>query len=74
MESYLLVTTDTGAAGHVASAARGVPEVAGAEAVVGSPYDVVVRIETDSFSRLGVVVDVIHGLPGVEMVSTCEGH
>lgn len=74
MQSYVLVTTHVGEAGHVAQAARKIPHVLDSEALIGSPYDVVIEIESENYADLGGVVDRIHCLPGVERVSTCEGH
>ncbi|MGZ4143143.1 MAG: Lrp/AsnC ligand binding domain-containing protein [Actinomycetota bacterium] len=74
VQSYVLVTTHGGQAGHVAKAARAFPHVSDAEVMLGSQYDVVMEIKTESYADLGDLVDRIHRLPGVEQVSTCEGH
>ena len=69
--AYVLIQTEVGMAGQVASAAAEVDGVQQAQPVTG-PYDVIVRAEADSIDALGqLVVSRIQAINGVTRTLTC---
>jgi DNA-binding Lrp family transcriptional regulator len=71
ISAYVLIQTEVGQAGHVATAVRKINGVIAADDVTG-PYDVIVRTEADSLDDLGrAVVSQIHAVPGITRTFTC---
>jgi DNA-binding Lrp family transcriptional regulator len=71
MVAYILIQTDVGVIGDVASEIAGVKGVVAAEAVTG-PYDVIAKAEANSLDDLGsLVIRTIQSVPGVSRTLTC---
>jgi DNA-binding Lrp family transcriptional regulator len=69
--AYVLIQTEVGMAGQVASAAAEIDGVQQAQPVTG-PYDVIVRAEERSIDALGpLVVSRIQAINGVTRTVTC---
>jgi DNA-binding Lrp family transcriptional regulator len=69
--AYVLIQTEVGMAGQVASAAAEIDGVQQAQPVTG-PYDVIVRAEAPSIDALGqLVVSRIQAINGVTRTLTC---
>jgi len=69
--AYVLMQTEVGKAGQVASAAAEIDGVEHAEPLAG-PYDVIVRAEARSIDALGsLVVSRIQAITGVTRTLTC---
>ena len=69
--AYVLIQTEVGMAGQVASAAAEIDGVQQAQPVTG-PYDVIVRAEERSIDALGqLVVSRIQAINGVTRTLTC---
>ena len=69
--AYVLIQTEVGMAGQVASAAAEIDGVQQAQPVTG-PYDVIVRAGADSIDALGqLVVSRIQAINGVTRTLTC---
>jgi DNA-binding Lrp family transcriptional regulator len=70
--AYVLIQTEVGQAGQVASAAAEVDGVQVAQPLTG-PYDVIVRAEARSIDALGrLVVSRIQTISGVTRTLTCS--
>jgi DNA-binding Lrp family transcriptional regulator len=70
--AYVLIQTEVGQAGQVASAAAEVDGVQVAQPLTG-PYDVIVRAEARSIDALGrLVVSRIQAISGVTRTLTCS--
>ena len=70
--AYVLIQTDVGQAGQVASAAAEIDGVEQALPLAG-PYDVIVRAEARSIDALGrLVVSRIQAINGVTRTLTCS--
>ena len=70
--AYVLIQTEVGKAGQVASAAAGIDGVQQAEPLA-RPYDVIVRAEARSLDALGrLVVSRIQAIDGVTRSLTCS--
>jgi DNA-binding Lrp family transcriptional regulator len=71
VSAYVLIQTEVGKAASVASAARDIPGVVGADDVTG-PYDVIVRAGADSVDELGrMVVSRVQMIEGITRTLTC---
>jgi DNA-binding Lrp family transcriptional regulator len=69
--AYVLIQTEVGMAGQVASAAAEINGVQQAQPVTG-PYDVIVRAEARNIDALGqLVVSRIQAINGVTRTLTC---
>ncbi len=69
-QAYVLVHCDVGKARDVKQALSGVPGVQRADIVTGD-YDLIVLIEQPTVEELGrLVLERIHGTPGVTATST----
>ena len=70
--AYILIQTEVGKAGAVASDIAGTPGVKESEAVTGS-YDVIVRAEAESVDELGeLVLGRIQSVEGITRTITCH--
>jgi len=70
--AYVLIQTEVGKAGQVASAAIEIDGVQQAQPLAG-PYDVIVRAEARSIDALGtLVVSRIQAINGVTRTLTCS--
>ena len=70
--AYVLIQTEVGKAGQVASAAAEIDGVEQAQPLAG-PYDVIVRAEARSIDALGrMVVSRIQAINGVTRTLTCS--
>ncbi len=70
-QAFILIQTDNGKAGEVASAIRGMQGITLAEDVTG-PYDVIVRVEAPDVDELGkLVVANVQSIPGITRTLTC---
>jgi DNA-binding Lrp family transcriptional regulator len=70
--AYVLIQTEVGKAGEVASAATEIDGVQHAQPLAG-PYDVIVRAEARSIDALGIlVVSRIQAINGVTRTLTCS--
>jgi DNA-binding Lrp family transcriptional regulator len=70
-EAFILIQTDNGKAGDVATAIRDMDGVTLAEDVTG-PYDVIVRAEAPDVDALGkLVVANVQSVPGITRTLTC---
>ena len=70
--AYVLIQTEVGKAGHVASTAAEIDGVQQAQPLAG-PYDVIVRAEARSIDALGrLVVSRIQAIDGVTRTLTCS--
>ena len=72
ISAYVLIQTDVGQAGQVASAAVEIDGVQQALPLAG-PYDVIVRAEARNIDALGrLVVSRIQAISGVTRTLTCS--
>jgi DNA-binding Lrp family transcriptional regulator len=70
-QAFILIQTDNGKAGEVATAIRGMKGITLAEDVTG-PYDVIVRAEAADVDELGkLVVANVQSIPGITRTLTC---
>ena len=70
VSAYILIQTEVAKAASVASEVRRIPGVVAADDVTG-PYDVVVRVESDSMDELGrMVVSRVQMLDGITKTTT----
>ena len=70
-QAFILIQTDNGKAGEVATAIRGMNGITLAEDVTG-PYDVIVRAEARNVDELGkLVVSKVQNLDGITRTLTC---
>jgi DNA-binding Lrp family transcriptional regulator len=68
--AHVLINTDVGKAAEVADGVRKLPGVSAAD-VVSGPYDIVLTIEASDPNEIGkVVLNRIHGLPGLKATTT----
>ncbi|MFV0458212.1 MAG: Lrp/AsnC family transcriptional regulator [Actinomycetales bacterium] len=71
VEAYVLVQTEVGQAGPVASAIKALPGVVTAEDVTG-PYDVIIRVQAETVDALGpLVMSKVQSVPGITRTVTC---
>jgi DNA-binding Lrp family transcriptional regulator len=71
VEAYVLIDTDIGVQGRVASELSQIPGVSAADVLTG-PYDVIVRAEAEDFDALGrMVVAKIQAVAGISRTMTC---
>jgi DNA-binding Lrp family transcriptional regulator len=71
VSAYVLIQTEVGTAGQVATSAAEINGVQQAQHVTG-PYDVIVRAEARSIDALGqLVVSRIQAINGVTRTLTC---
>jgi DNA-binding Lrp family transcriptional regulator len=71
MVAYILIQTEVGASGRVATEIAAIKGVTSAESVTG-PYDVIARAEANSLDELGkLVVGRIQAVAGVTRTLTC---
>jgi DNA-binding Lrp family transcriptional regulator len=69
--AYILIQTEVGEVGPVATEVAGTKGVASAEAVTG-PYDVIARAEARNLDELGkLVVRRVQDVPGITRTLTC---
>jgi DNA-binding Lrp family transcriptional regulator len=69
--AYILIQTEVGEVGPVATEVAGIKGVASAEAVTG-PYDVIARAEARNLDELGkLVVRRVQDVPGITRTLTC---
>lgn len=69
--AYILIQTEVGESGPVATEVAGIKGVASAEAVTG-PYDVIARAEARNLDELGkLVVRRVQDVPGITRTLTC---
>jgi DNA-binding Lrp family transcriptional regulator len=69
--AYVLIEAEAGQVGPVIAELRGLPGVAAADAVTG-PYDIIVTIETLDPRDIGrLVMNEVHGVPGIKRTVTC---
>jgi DNA-binding Lrp family transcriptional regulator len=69
--AYILIQTEVGEVGPVATEVAGIKGVASAEAVTG-PYDVIARAEARNLNELGrLVVRRDQDVPGITRTLTC---
>ncbi|MBY6411165.1 Lrp/AsnC ligand binding domain-containing protein [Rhodococcus sp. BP-252] len=71
VQIFVLVQTEVGRAGLVASALREVSGVVSAEAVTG-PYDVVVRAEGEGDAQVRDIVGHIQKVDSITRTLTCQ--
>ncbi len=70
-QAFILIQTDNGKAGEVATAIRAMSGITLAEDVTG-PYDVIVRAEAADVDELGkLVVANVQSIPGITRTLTC---
>ncbi|MEO6987897.1 MAG: Lrp/AsnC ligand binding domain-containing protein [Aquihabitans sp.] len=70
VSAYILIQTEVGKAASVASEVRQIPGVIAADDVTG-PYDVVVRVESETMDDLGrMVVSRVQMLDGITKTTT----
>ena len=70
-QAFILIQTDNGKAGEVATAIRTMQGITLAEDVTG-PYDVIVRAEAADVDELGkLVVANVQSIPGITRTLTC---
>jgi DNA-binding Lrp family transcriptional regulator len=71
VEAFMLIQTEVGRAQVVAKQIAGLPGVLSAEYVTG-PYDVVVRVGSDSVAELKAnILSSVQGIDGVTRTLTC---
>ncbi len=71
VQAYVLVQTEVGKAAPVAEAIGKLPGVVAAEDVTG-PYDVIVRVQSETVEDLGpLVMSQIQSVPGITRTVTC---
>jgi DNA-binding Lrp family transcriptional regulator len=71
VSAYVLIQTEVGKAAAVASAAKEIPGVIGADDVTG-PYDVIVRADAESVDELGrMIVSRVQMIEGITRTLTC---
>lgn len=71
VQAYILIQTEVGRAGSVASDVAGIAGVTRAQDVTG-PYDVIVLAEAEDVEHLGrVVVPAVQQVPGITRTLTC---
>jgi DNA-binding Lrp family transcriptional regulator len=69
--AYILIQTEVGVVGPVATEVAGIKRVATAEAVTG-PYDVIARAEARNLDELGkLVVRRVQDVLGITRTLTC---
>ena len=73
MESYVLVSVNAGRAGEIASRSKALDHVRDAQLVLGSTYDVIVEVATETYAEAEALIREIRNMPGVEGVAACEG-
>lgn len=72
VQAYILIQTDMGKARDVATALRGVPGVARADAITG-PYEVIALCEAGNVDELGkLIVTHVQLVPGISRTITCS--
>ena len=70
MRAYVLISTETGRVNDLVQSLRKLPGVQAADVVAG-PYDIVAVLEQTDTRDLGhVVMNDIHGLPGLKHTTT----
>lgn len=70
VSAYILIQTEVGKAASVAGEVRQIPGVVAADDVTG-PYDVVVRVESETMDDLGrLVVSRVQMLDGITKTTT----
>lgn len=71
MKAYVLIKTQVGKTEGVQAALRGRPGIQAADVIIG-PFDVVAVVEAGDLNDIGrLVLNEIHGIPGVENTLTC---
>ena len=71
VSAYILIQTEVGKSGAVASGAAAIAGVMSADEVTG-PYDVIVRAEAESLDDLGrKIVSRIQLVEGIHRTTTC---
>jgi DNA-binding Lrp family transcriptional regulator len=69
--AYILIQTEVGVVGSVATEVAGIKGVASAETVTG-PYEVIARAEALNLDELGkLVVRRVQDVPGITRTLTC---
>lgn len=71
VEAFVLVQTEVGKAGPIATLITDLDGVVSAEEVVGG-YDVIVRTAGDSESELALTIQAIQQVKGVTRTLTCQ--
>ncbi|GIV97209.1 MAG: AsnC family transcriptional regulator [Herpetosiphonaceae bacterium] len=70
-KAYVLVQVAAGQIAEVLAVLRQLPGVSMADAVIG-PYDVIVVVQLPTARDIGLLVmNQIHGIPGVKQTTTC---
>ena len=70
VSAYILIQTEVGKAASVAEQVRAIPGVVAADDVTG-PYDVVVRVESETMDALGsMVVSRVQMIDGITKTTT----
>ncbi len=68
--AYVLISVEPGTVGEVAKSLRKIPGVSSADVVAGS-YDVVAVLDQPDVRDVGhVVMDAMHGVPGLKSTTT----
>ncbi|HWQ12998.1 MAG TPA: Lrp/AsnC ligand binding domain-containing protein [Roseiflexaceae bacterium] len=69
--AYVLIEAEAGQVAAVIATLRAIPGVATADPVTG-PYDIIVTIETPDQRDIGrLVMNELHGIPGIKRTVTC---
>jgi DNA-binding Lrp family transcriptional regulator len=69
--AYVLIEAEAGQVAAVIATLRALPGVSVADPVTG-PYDIIVTIETPDQRDIGrLVMNDLHGIPGIKRTVTC---
>ena len=69
--AYVLIEAEAGQVGTVIATLRTLPGITIADPVTG-PYDIIVTIETPDQRDIGrLVMNELHGIPGIKRTVTC---
>lgn len=71
VQAYVLIQTDVGKAGEVATEMRTISGVSAADDVTG-PYDIIVKVEAEDMDQLGkLVMAQVQSVSGITRTVTC---
>jgi DNA-binding Lrp family transcriptional regulator len=69
--AYVLIEAEAGQVATVIATLRALPGISVADPVTG-PYDIIVTIETPDQRDIGrLVMNELHGIPGIKRTVTC---
>ncbi|NWG18979.1 MAG: Lrp/AsnC ligand binding domain-containing protein [Chloroflexi bacterium] len=69
--AYVLIEAEAGQVGSVIATLRSIKGISVADPVTG-PYDIIVTIETPDQRDIGrLVMNELHGIPGIKRTVTC---